>query len=210
MIHNKTPSLGMKVDLHVHCKERSGCGKSWAEEQIVAARDAGLDTIAFTDHNRYMPEADFLEYNSKYAPFRILNGIEVDAEDEHILVIGVYDPILEKRILSYPELHQFVERRGGFTALAHPFRYRDTINVDLKHFPTNAIEVASVNTPKSEKHKILKVAEEFGIFPMCNSDSHIRTTIGQHYNITKHFPNDETELVHSLKSGEFKCGKEGE
>ena len=36
----------MKVDLHVHTKERSPCGRSSAVEQIQAAVSAGLGAIA--------------------------------------------------------------------------------------------------------------------------------------------------------------------
>ena len=201
----------MKIDLHVHCKERSGCGKSWAEEQVIAAIDSGLDAIAFTDHNLLVPEYDLRIFNELYAPFRILNGIEVSiVEGEHIIVLGVNDPCLEDHFWTHPRLHRFVNARGGFTALAHPFRYRDTIDVDLKRFPTHAIEVTSNNTPESEIGKIRDVASELGISLMCNSDSHIRGTIGKHYNILHRIPADEMEAIRLLKSGEFQCSITGE
>ncbi len=196
----------MKVDLHVHCKERSNCGKSWAEEQIAAAMDSGLDAIVFTDHNLLMPDQDLQMFNERYAPFRIFGGIEVSVEDEHVLVLGVNEPCLETTTWGYPELHTFVHERGGYTVLAHPFRYRDTIDIDLETFPTDAIEVASNNTPKEAEERIRMVAAYLGISVLCNSDSHICATIGKHYNIVHHVPTDETELIHLLRSGKFQCG----
>jgi len=195
----------IKVDLHVHCKERSNCGKSWAEEQIVAAIDSGLDVIAFTDHDRLMPDEDLWAFNERYAPFRILGGVEVSVEDEHVLVLGVNEPCMETRIWQYSELYQFVHDRGGFTALAHPFRYCDSINIDLAEFPTDAIEVSSNNTPEWVKKRIRSVASYLDIPVLCNSDSHICATIGKHYNVVHHVPEDEAELIHLLKSGEFQC-----
>lgn len=195
-----------KVDLHVHCKERSNCGRSWAEEQIVAAIDSGLDVIAFTDHDLLMPDEDLRTFNEKYAPFRILGGVEVSVEeDEHVLVLGVNEPCMETRIWRYPELDRFVHERGGFTALAHPFRYRDTIDIDLEEFPTDAIEVSSTNTPEFVEEKIRAIASYLHIPVLCNSDSHICDTIGKHYNVVHHVPEDEAELIHLLKSGEFQC-----
>ena len=207
--HSTRSSHQIRIDLHVHCKERSACGKSSAEEQIRAARMTGLNAIAFTDHNRLMPEAELLEYNEKYAPFRILGGVEVDADDEHILVFGIRDSQLEKGMWSYPLLHRFVRKRGGFMALAHPFRYRDSINIDMERFPLDAIELASNNTPGAGKEKIREVASALGLPVLCNSDSHITTTIGEHYNFIDVVPANEAELIHLLKSGKFRCGKEG-
>ena len=195
----------MKIDLHVHCKERSGCGKSSAEEQIIAAIESGLDAIVFTDHNLLMPEQDLRTFNAKYAPFRIFGGIEVTVADEHVIVLGVRERCIETRTWDYPQLHQFVRERGGFTALAHPFRYRDHIKMDLEAFPTDGIEVASNNTPDTEEGKIRRIAAKLKIPVLCNSDSHIRYTIGRHYNIVHRVPADEVELIHLLKAGRFQC-----
>ena len=195
----------MKIDLHVHCKERSGCGKSWAEDQIMAAKDAGLDAIVFTDHNRLMPEQDLQKFNEKYAPFRIFGGVEVTVEDEHVIVLGVREDCMETQKWNYPQLHHFVRERGGYMALAHPFRYRDTINIDLEAFPIDAVEIASNNTPVEEKGKIRRLASKLGISVLCNSDSHIQSTIGSHYNIIHSVPADEMELIRLLKAGKFQC-----
>ncbi len=203
--HPQFKEAALKIDLHVHCKERSGCGKSWAEEQIMAAKDAGLDAIVFTDHNRLMPKQDLRTFNAKYAPFRIFGGIEVTVADEHVIVLGVRESCIETRTWDYPKLHQFVRERGGFTALAHPFRYRDTINIDLEAFPTDAIEFASNNTPDAEKGRIRRIASELGIPVISNSDSHIRSTIGKYYNKVHRIPADEVELIHLLKTGKFQC-----
>ncbi len=195
----------MKIDLHVHCQERSSCGRSSEEEQILAAIDAGLDAIVFTDHGRLMPAGRCEALNLKYAPFRIFGGIEVNIEGEHILVLGIHDPCLESRRWSYQELYRFVQERNGFLVLAHPFRYRDTIHIELESLPPDAIEVESINTRNGTQAEIRKVAKHFGIPLVCNSDSHSSDTLGFHYNVTHAAAKDETELVHLLRARAFRC-----
>ena len=104
----------VKIDLHVHTKERSFCGRSTEEEQIRAAIDAGLDAIAFSDHDRLAPHARLQELNEKYAPFRIFGGIEISVNREHILVLGVHEYTLETHRWSYPELHGFIQKHEGY------------------------------------------------------------------------------------------------
>jgi hypothetical protein len=113
---------------------------------------------------------------------------------------------MESATWRYAELHRYVHERGGFTALAHPFRYRDNINIDIEAFPPDAIEVASINTPEAAEDRIRWIASYLDIPVLCNSDSHIRTTIGRHYNITHSFAEGEEDLIQILKSGEFQCG----
>jgi predicted metal-dependent phosphoesterase TrpH len=195
----------MKVDLHVHCKERSACGRSSEEEQIVAAIGSGLDAIVFTDHNRLVSEQHIQKLNKKHTPFRVFGGIEVSVESEDIIVLGIHDPSVEAQEWTYRELHGFVRERGGFMALAHPFRYHDTINVDLETFRPDAIEIMSNNTPRIARERIHAVSSRLGIPVVCNSDSHERSVIGRYYNIINHFPENEMGMIRLLRSGEFRC-----
>ena len=116
----------MKIDLHVHASERSGCSSASEEDQIQKAIELGLDALVFTDHGLLMPEERAKELNDKYAPFRIFRGIEIgilfrhDERDEDFLVLGVYDPLIEKRKWKYKDLYKFVDDNGGYIAIAHP------------------------------------------------------------------------------------------
>ncbi len=189
----------MKIDLHVHSMERSTCAKSGEESQIQAALHAGLDGLALTDHNRLVPAAHLAELNKKYAPFRIFTGIEVDADREHLLVIGVQDALLEKPGWHYPELRDFVHWRGGFIALAHPFRYGPEIRVDLEQFPPDGIEVKSINTPTSREEEIRSIAGRLGLALLENTDAHIEEQIGRFCNELPGTARDDKELVGILR-----------
>lgn len=195
----------MKIDLHVHTKERSFCGNATEEEQIRAAIDAGLDAIVFSDHDRLAPHTRLQELNEQYAPFRIFGGIEMSISNEHILVLGVHDYTLETYRWSYPELHGFVRKHGGFIAIAHPFRFNPNVQLDLERFPPDAIEAYSNNISKQTETRLLNLAEQLGVPILSNSDGHHTGALGQHYNILERTPKDEQELIEILKAGQFTC-----
>lgn len=195
----------MKIDLHVHSSERSPCGKALEEDQVRAAIGAGLDAIVFTDHHRLAPHERLDQLNQRYAPFRIFGGVEITTDGEDVLVIGVRDAALENAKWSYPDLHAFVRERGGFIAMAHPFRYHPQIQLDLDRYVPDAIELHSINTSPTHQDQISEVAARLGIPTLCNSDAHTTDGLGKYYNVLQAFPADEQALLALLKAGQFAC-----
>jgi len=193
----------MKIDLHVHTSERSPCGNAPTVTQIRAAIAAGLDAIVLTDHKKLAPVKDIREWNNQFTPFRIFNGIELCVEDEDFLVLGIHDKILENQDWSFAELHAFVRSRGGGLILAHPFRYKSHIAVDLKKYPIDAMEIYSCNTPPSAAEDIFTLAEELNIPVVCNSDAHSIEQLGTYHNELLKTPRDEQELVAILQEKQF-------
>jgi len=196
----------MKIDLHVHSKERSACGRASEEEQIRAAMAAGLDAIVFTDHHRLAPLERLKELNDRYAPFRIFGGIEITTNGEDVLVLGLHDAALESSKWAYSDLHAFVRDRAGFIVLAHPFRYHPQIAIEVDRFVPDALEVRSPNTPLAAEDRIREIASRLGIPVLCNSDAHSTDALGAHYNVLTSIPSDEREMIALLKSGRFTCG----
>ncbi len=193
----------MKVDLHVHTKERSTCARSSATEQIRAAVDAGLAVIAFTDHGQLQNAAELALWNETYAPLRILNGIELTIDGEDAIVIGVADPALATETWTYPRLHGFVREHGGFLAVAHPFRYHAEIAVDIQGFPPDAIEVYSSNTPRAVAGQILAVARRMRMPLLCNSDAHDSRQLGRYYNLLDEASHGDQEMFAMFRRGAF-------
>lgn len=194
----------MRVDLHVHTRERSVCAHSTAEQMIRAAVDLGLDAIVISDHDRLVPPERLDYLNLKYAPFQVFGGIEITARGEHLLVLGVSDPALERRRWSYPDLHAFVEERDGFMAVAHPFRFNPyELKVDVERFRPHALEAYSRNTPESAEPKIRALARALGVPVVSNSDAHHARDIGAYHNVLDHEPKDVNGLVRMLKAGAF-------
>ena len=191
----------MKLDLHVHTKERSLCARDSEDAQIQAAITAGLHGLFITDHWLLVPEKRLRELNQTYAPFRIFGGIEVNLDGEDLLVLGIQDPLLEKRQLTYPELHTFVRARSGFLILAHPFRYRSKINLPLDTYPPDAIELYTLNTPREAEGEIRAIAQQNGLSLLSNSDAHISWQVGTHYNILQNGVVDEQTIFRQLRLG---------
>jgi predicted metal-dependent phosphoesterase TrpH len=196
----------MKIDLHVHTREYSACGRSTAEEQIEAALAAGLDALVFADHDTLFPLARIHDFNQKYAPFRIFSGIEMSViGGEHLLVLGVHDEVLERRRWRYPELYAFIREQGGFIALNHPFRFNPEIEIEHEHFPPDAVEGFSNNITNTLQRRISHLAETLGVPILSNSDAHHKSGIGGYYNKLSRMPADEQDLIAILKAGDFRC-----
>jgi predicted metal-dependent phosphoesterase TrpH len=195
----------MKIDLHIHTSERSHCGRATEEEQIRAAIDAGLDAIAFTDHDRLVPRERLEELNEKYPDLWLLGGIEITVDREDILVLGIQDPSLENGEWTYRELREFVADGEGFIAIAHPFRYHDDILLDVENVVPDAIECYSCSTPPEAEDRIKKIAADLGIPVLSDSDAHRTERIGPWYNILSRRPADERELLEMLRAGDFEC-----
>jgi predicted metal-dependent phosphoesterase TrpH len=173
----------MKIDFHVHTAERSACATAMAAEQIKKAIASGLDAIAITDHHQLVHPRELERYNQNFAPFQILPGIEITSDREDWLVLGLHDPLLESDTWYYPDLHRFVRSKGGFIVLAHPYRYRPTISVDLFANPPDAIEIRSNNIRSEHVARIQELADKLKVTTLCNSDGHYTGHIGNYYNI---------------------------
>jgi len=196
----------VRIDLHVHAKERSGCAVDGEEEVIQAAIGYGLDGLVFTDHHRYVPPERLEALNQRYAPFHIFGGIEVTvSEGEDLLVLGVHDQELEARDWSYQGLFDFARERDGFLILAHPFRYHDSIQIPIEQYPPDAIEVHSKNTRASHERRIRTILERLNLHPLCNSDAHRAAHVGVYYNQLERVVRDEDELLVVLRAGAYTC-----
>lgn len=183
--------------------ERSPCARASEDEQMRAALVAGLDAVFITDHWTLVPAKRLDKLNKRYAPLRIFGGIEVSAEGEDLVVLGIQDSLLETYAWTYPELHTFVRARSGFLILAHPFRYRPAIGIDLHSYPPDAIELFTPNTPVSAQAEIRAAAQSLGIPLLSNSDAHSTERLGTYYNLVPGHGLDEQDIFAHLRAGKF-------
>lgn len=202
----------MKIDLHTHTCERSPCCRSTEEEQIRAAVRYGLDAIVITDHNKNVSVEHIRQLNEKYSPFIVFSGIEVSIKDteEHILVIGVHDAVLQEKKWNYEDLYTFVKSKNGYIGLAHPYRHYDSINLDINRYVPDGVEIHSTNISASDGPSIKELADKLGIKTIANSDSHQHKHIGLFYNELNLTVKTEQELITQLKLGNYKLGSDSE
>ena len=193
----------MKVDLHIHARERSGCSVSGTEQMIHAAQAAGLDGMAFSDHDRLVPPDEMAALRQQHTPFRLFTSIEVTTlEGEHVLVAGLPDPSLESKTWTYEALHRFVRAHEAWMVLAHPYRFHDmTLNVE--DFPPDAIELYSGNIRDEIRPKIRQLIDQVGCATVYFSDAHHVDRIGRHFIVLDEPVTTDAELLGVLKKKAF-------
>lgn len=185
----------MKVDLHIHLKTHMRDTTTFAAEHAQAAKAAGLDALAFTEHHRFLPLEELEALRQEHAPFVIYDGIEVTCHTTDVLVYDFRHKDLERRWRDYKSLREFVHSAGGVVCIAHPFRKGRPLPDEVREYPPDAIELLSRNTPPPAFAQILAFACEFGIPLLCNSDAHKARHIGGYYNIVSTLPAKVADLL---------------
>jgi hypothetical protein len=89
--------------------------------------------------------------------------------------------------------------------MAHPFRYRANIELDIDQYIPDAIEARSPNTPIDQEIHIREIATRLGMPVLFNSDAHSTERLGTYYLQLNDFAANEQELIASLKAGRFQC-----
>jgi len=157
--------LKLKLDLHTHCYEATGCRDPTVEivKRIVdQIRVRGLDGIAVTEH-----------WDKDYG-FRVKEMVEQLFDNEVLIIPGQ-----EIDVRGQQEVELYLPNGSTFRFLAHP------------GYPSNSYTVENVQGIEIENHvhgwemdktKIREVAEEHGLLLLSNSDAHYLSDIGRYYN----------------------------
>ena len=183
----------MKIDLHVHTSEISGCAHLTAEEMIRMYAEAGYDAVVvtnhFTSHNRRRFEKAGIDlvdaykacyekaktYGEQYG-VKVFSGYELrfDQNDNDYLVYGMsfedareYDKLFA---MTPREFSAFANERGILFYQAHPFRNGMTVVRPQYLF---GIEAKNGNPRHDSRNEIAKSwAERFGLHMIGGSDFH--------------------------------------
>lgn len=170
-----------KIDLHVHTAA-SLDGLSSLEELSAAARAAGLDAIAITDHNLCTAAPQQLN------GVLLIPGCEVSTRQGHITGLFLEEPLdleglrkdgLPQGGAAIEEIH----RRGGVAVLAHPFQSPGAAPEGFDFRPdcvegTNARAALKV---KEANEKAAALAVRWGLPAVGGSDAHSRHEVGNAY-----------------------------
>lgn len=195
----------IRGDLHVHSDWSDGTDP--LEVMVVAARARGYEYVAITDHSVSLGVAHGLtvervraqrrvidQLNARYAPFRVLQGIEVNIRGDGTLdyddeVLRSFDIVTASIHSAFGQpLAQMTERI--LKAIRHPFV--DTFNhpqggligkrpgyaVDLEAVIRTAAEVGTALEINSQPERLdldavwARRAKELGATLVINSDAH--------------------------------------
>jgi hypothetical protein len=170
-----------RVDLHVHT-DASDDGCSTLAEQAAAAKAAGLDAIAVTDHNQCTPVPKQLN------GVLLIPGCEVSTPVGHITGLFLEQPLdwVALRANGLPSGEEAVaeiRRRGGLAVLAHPFQSPNAAPSRFS-FSLDGIEAANSRAAfkvKDANQKAAELARLWSLPAVGGSDGHSRKEVGNAY-----------------------------
>jgi predicted metal-dependent phosphoesterase TrpH len=215
----------MKIDLHVHSAEISGCANVSAPDAIRLYKEAGYDAIVLTNHyatyNKHRFAAaglDFMtEYEKCYARakeagemygVKVFCGYELrfNQNDNDYLVYGMTPEVARDcdRIFAMTprEFSEFAKERGILFYQAHPFRNHMTVVNPSYLF---GIEVRNGNPRHDSRNDIaIAWANRFSLHKIGGSDFHQTEDVGCSGIITKNDVNSMDELVEILKKDAYR------
>lgn len=170
-----------KIDLHVHTAA-SLDGLSSLEELTTAAKEAGLDAVAITDHNLCTPVPQRLN------GVLLIPGCEVSTRQGHITGLFLEEPLdlTALRKDGLPQGGDAVEeihRRGGIAVLAHPCQSPAAAPESFAFRP-DCVEGANARAAlkvKEANEKAAALAQSWGLPAVGGSDAHSYHEVGSAY-----------------------------
>ncbi len=174
-----------KADLHIHTTY-SWDGMMTPAAALKAARIAGLDVIAITDHDEIGGAFEALELAGKYG-LEVIPGIEITTADGHLLALFVHQLIPPGLPLIETLLR--IGAQGGLAIAPHPVAPmthslgRRPICDALAHADASQVlvgmEVFNGGLPYRRSNLGAKVlADSLPIAQVGSSDAHIFWSVG--------------------------------
>lgn len=208
-------SQPMLIDLHAHTWPRSHDSVLNPDDLIVRAKQAGLDAIAFTEHDTVWDQKSIEELRAKHN-FLVLAGIEISTDDGHILSFGI-----DKYVFGMHrsrELASYVEKSDGVMVAAHPYRRQmpwfsrdeDEYQAALEKASRNpayqyvkALEELNGRGSEKENEFSRRLCDMMDLGGTGGTDSHAISDIGKCATYFERPVRDERELIAELKAGRF-------
>lgn len=161
----------LKCDLHIHTNA-SRDGESSVSEVIAAAKAAGLDAIAITDHDT--TEGALIALREETQGILIIPGIEVSTKQGHLLVLGttkVFPP--KENVLKTIAC---AKAEGAVTIVPHPFhQWRHGVGLHCKEALRQADAIEAFNSRYiigTANHRAVKQAKKYQKPLTAGSDAH--------------------------------------
>lgn len=190
-----------QIDLHVHTAA-SPDGLSSLEKLTAAAKTAGLDAIAVTDHNLCTTTPQRLN------GVLLIPGCEVSTRQGHITGLFLDGPLDLERLrkdglpdgaAAIEEIH----RRGGVAVLAHPYQSPNAAPEGFAFRP-DCVEGANARAAlkvKEANEKAAALAGRWGLPAVGGSDAHSRHEVGSAYTRVEAGGLDLPELKAAVLAG---------
>jgi len=192
----------MKLDIHIHSNySRDGIARP--KEILERCKLAGLEGCAITDHNAIEGSLQACSL-AKDEGLVVLRGVEVSAEEGHILAYGINE--LVPKGLSMAETIERIHALGGAAVAAHPHRFPSGIGLEMaKTGKFDAIEVINGGSSRRSNRLARRIAEVRNAPMAAGSDAHEPENIGRAYTIFD-TASSESDLIEALLKGRVQPG----
>lgn len=205
----------MLIDLHAHTWPRSHDSVLSPDDLIVRAKRAGLDAIAFTEHDTLWDDASITALCEKHN-FLVLGGVEISTDDGHMLVFGI-----DKYVFGMHRSDQLaghVEKGDGVMVAAHPYRRQMPWYVRNDEEYEQALDRAArnpayqycrgleeLNGRGSDKENAFakRLCDRMGMPGTAGTDSHAIQDVGRCATYFERDVHDIRDLISELKAGRF-------
>jgi predicted metal-dependent phosphoesterase TrpH len=205
----------MLIDLHSHTWPRSHDSVLNPDDLIVRAKQAGLDAIAFSEHDTVWDRKDIDELRAKHN-FLVLAGVEISTDDGHILAFGIDKYVFGMHRAR--ELASYVEKAEGVMIAAHPYRRQmpwfsrseEEYEAALQKARSNpayefvrALEELNGRGSDKENEFSRRLCQLMNLPGTGGTDSHAISDIGKSATYFEREVRDERELIAEVKAGRF-------
>ena len=193
----------MLIDLHVHTARYSaGCSMLEPRDLAPAARQAGLDGVVICEHQCRWDQAELGLFKDDGLLF--LAGREVDFGNMHVLVFGLKGDL--PRSAQAGSFAREVDRLGGATVLAHPFRFGRSKDWPITQLAEiwgqfHAVEALTLSHLPQENQAALAAARSLDVCATGGSDAHAPGDVGRFCTRFNSPIATEDDLVQALRSG---------
>ncbi len=194
----------MLADMHVHTRYSHQTiffydGVDTPETMVKAAKHAGLDAVAITDHDSLKGIRRAVE-EGKRQGILVIPGCEVSSRSGHILAYGITEEIPPN--LSAEETIERIHEQGGVAVAAHPFSgFGVSLMFDTLELPFDGVEAWNASVMDTWQNSLAeKLADHMGVAKLAGSDAHSKEMVG--YGVTELPEGDVDDVIEAIRRGE--------
>ena len=186
----------MRLDLHSHSRY-SPDSRLDPVDLAKAARRAGLDGVAITDHNSLAGARAAKEYADGLHDFLVIPAIEISSSEGHVLGYGVREAI--PRDLPPRETVERIVAAGGVAVAAHPYRFWSGLGEGATvAAPFAAYEVANARTLRRGNTRAVALADRQSVGHVGGSDAHFLDEVAAAVTVVESGPTTVDEVLDAI------------
>jgi predicted metal-dependent phosphoesterase TrpH len=195
--------MSVKLDMHVHSNS-SPDSESSLESIVDAVGTAGLQGFALTDHNTVVGHGLLKKLRERYPRYWFIPGVEVSAQEGHVLAYGVDQAPPANRPLE--ETIEWIESHGGLAVLAHPLRLAHGVGAAL----ARRVRVAAIETVNGHNSELANAGAEFiahgrRLGTTGGSDAHHARSVGRAFTELSDEPASVEEILQAVRRGQVRA-----